>query len=71
MPNPADKHTPNVRTATRRTAPGLPSNWRIARNPEKTKTMAIDRNMKPIISCQSVRAGFKTAGTTADRNRRP
>ena len=71
MPYPPSKHTPMASMASRTTAPALPSNWRMVRKPEKTKAMAIMMNTNPIISCHNVRAGFRTAGTTKPKKRRP
>ena len=68
MPYPPNRHTQKASMASRRIAPMLPSNSRIARKPEKTKMMASERNRNPITSCHRVRAGFKTAGITNPRN---
>ena len=70
MPYPPRMPMPRAIIARRRIAEGVPSNWRMARKPEKTKAMAISMNTKPRSSCHKVRAGFKTAGTTKPRKRR-
>ena len=70
MPYPPSRHTPMASMVNCRTAPALPSNWRTARKPDKTKAMAIIVNTNPTIWCHREWAGLTTAGTTNLRKRR-